>query len=103
MEHSLVGEKHYGEWTLLCPTCGGDCTHTERVDVYEREEDAESGLHVAVSDLRVKVTTDLAGNPSPRRYGIRIQVSCEECGGTATLAVYQHKGTTYLYWEKEDI
>lgn len=47
----------------------------------------------ASSDLPMKES------PSIRRNGLRIEMACEGCGDLITdLAIYQHKGTTYITW-----
>ena len=37
-------------------------------------------------------------NPSPRRQGMLIEFYCEGCEGALRLAVFQHKGSTYMEW-----
>ena len=42
--------------------------------------------------------SDVSGNPSGRRHGMTIRFYCELCPSTPNLAIYQHKGTTYVKW-----
>jgi hypothetical protein len=88
---------------LLCPQCGGLCLHHGRVEVFERpREDAPEGLHVTVHGMQLAVTTDLTGNPSARRNGLRIVLWCEWCQAHPALTLAQHKGSTYLQWESDE-
>lgn len=81
---------------LLCASCGGCNIHHERVDVFEREEDAFDGLHTSVSRTGTKIDRDMRGNPSRRRHGLTVYFSCEECGFTTRLVIFQHKGATII-------
>ena len=81
---------------LLCPACGFNHLHHEKVDVFERTEDETSCLHVSVSDAKVTIDKDLEGNPSSRRHGMTIQFWCEECSAKPVLSILQHKGQTFI-------
>lgn len=81
---------------LICPACGGNYLHHERVEVFDRGEDQEQGLHVSVNDAEVSIDTSLAGNPSARRHGLSIHFSCENCDAKPVLHVAQHKGNTFV-------
>ena len=83
---------------LRCPCCSGAYLHHGRVEVFERPEDASTGFHVHVDGQRVHIDTDLAGNPSRRRTGIKIAFECELCGTNGTLSFVQHKGNTFVEW-----
>ena len=85
--------------TMLCPCCESDYTHHGRVEVYNRGEDSLDGLHVSVGLSDVRADTDLSGNPSDRRHGLRIRMSCEACGQTSWLVIAQHKGQTHVWCE----
>ena len=91
-------EDYYDEFgaSLLCPVCGGNYLHHERVEVFERVEDAAEGVHVAVESLGVTVDTSLDGNPSARRDGIKIYYWCELCPARSVLCIAQHKGNTFV-------
>lgn len=81
---------------LLCPRCDCNYLHHDQVDVYERSEDAATGMHVNVCDGRAVVNTDLHGNPSSRRHGLSIGLWCEGCHAKLLLTFAQHKGVTLV-------
>jgi hypothetical protein len=81
---------------LQCPACRGNCLRHSRVEVFEREEDSKSGLHVSVADSCISVDASLKGNPSERRHGLLIHFDCENCDSKAVLSVAQHKGNTWV-------
>ncbi len=86
-----------GRAMLLCPHCGSEYLHHDRVDVFEREYDDLTGLHAVVTRHGVAVESDLAGNPSARRQGLTIRLWCEGCHARLMLAVSQHKGVTEVF------
>ncbi|RUR51430.1 hypothetical protein [Vreelandella populi] len=81
---------------LQCPNCNGNYLHHEKIEVFEREEDAKSGLQVTVAGKEVTTSTSLSGNPSLRRHGIAISFSCEFCDAVPVLTIAQHKGNTLV-------
>ena len=81
---------------LECPACGGNHLHHFKVDVYERSEDQDSGLHVSVEDGKSSEDGNLAGNPSRRRHGLSIHFRCEHCPATPVMTIAQHKGNTWV-------
>lgn len=81
---------------LLCPSCSGNHLHHERVEVFERGEDDDKGVHVSVEDGKALIDTSLTGNPSARRHGINIHFSCEGCSAKPVLTLAQHKGNTFV-------
>jgi|WetSurMetagenome_2_1015567.scaffolds.fasta_scaffold700606_2 hypothetical protein len=86
---------------LICPSCGGDNLHQVRVEVFEREEDKQTGVHADVVRDSVHIDTEMAGNPSKRRQGTKISFTCEGCDEAMILSIEQHKGTTYLHFDIE--
>lgn len=88
-----------GELILKCP-CGSTYTHHGAVEVWTRREDAPeaSVTHLALSGAVTLEARSADGCPSPRRGGLTIEMECEECHKTRRLAVYQHKGETYMRW-----
>lgn len=97
--------------TLICPNCKDIYLHHESVEVFDRVEDASTGVHTTVEicetpmDLsstlsKPVVDTNLDGNPSLRRSGIKIRFWCECCNAISVLTIAQHKGITYHKWEK---
>jgi hypothetical protein len=87
---------------LVCPMCGGSNLHQGAVKHYCRtHEDDEVGMLTVVTGNTVAASSDLPMKESPsiRRNGLRIEMACEGCGDLITdLAIYQHKGTTYITW-----
>lgn len=94
----VVGDYEPDWGTLLrCAGCGGDWTHQGRVEVFERHhEDSPHGTHVTVHGARVSVDDRMVGNPSGRRQGLTILLSCENCDAGTEVLVWQHKGQTFL-------
>ena len=76
--------------------------HQKSVEIFDREEDEETGLHVvAERDKQLLVDEDMSNNPSSRRQGLKINFSCECCEGKVhTLNIAQHKGTTFVFWSE---
>ena len=89
---------------LLCPVCKDEHTHHERVEVFARQEDEETGTHTTIVGASVKVDKDMRNNPSRRRHGVRVYFTCEQChheldGDSPPmfqLLIIQHKGHTLL-------
>jgi len=86
---------------LCCPQCGFHCLHHDKVEIFECEEDANSGVHVVVCDGRAVIDNSLAGNPSERRHGLRIHFWCEGCQVRSVLTIVQHKGSTFVKFNAE--
>lgn len=91
-----------GSGTLMCPYCESVFTHHERIEVFDRSEDAKRGVHFVVDAEKVVVDADLSGNPSCRRHGLLIYLWCEECQRRFVLAISQHKGCTEVYFPRPD-
>ena len=83
---------------LKCPSCDWSNLHHVSVEVFERAEDALSGVHVLVDGAGVVVNNDITGNPSARRDGMYISFACETCEAKPVLKLLQHKGSTYMEW-----
>lgn len=81
---------------LLCPACGFDYLHHDSIEVFERKEDQEQGVHVTVQGGKATVDHDLSGNPSVRRHGFLVRFSCEGCSARSVLSIAQHKGQTHV-------
>jgi 5-methylcytosine-specific restriction endonuclease McrA len=41
--------------------------------------------------------------PSPRRDGMSIHFRCENCESKPKLLIYQHKGQTFIEWDKTTV
>jgi hypothetical protein len=105
--YALEGEpvKLVEQYTLACPSCGGDNNwlHHERVTVFCRGHEDNDSAHVTSVDMTeatsMSRTSDNTDNPSGRRDGLRIEFSCETCDIRPKLVIFQHKGNTYIFWE----
>jgi hypothetical protein len=106
-----------GYGTVSCPECGDTYLHQSNVTIYEFADDplwnrvfAQRGKEVVVTDFpRID-----SPNPSRDRNGLTIEFACENCHGgdwngeeviaskrePFRLAIYQHKGVTYMEWVK---
>lgn len=91
---------------LMCPKCEQQYTHSESVIVFNRGEDDPLVEVTHVNDagtLVRKVANDQTENRSLRRHSVRISFWCETCDQDDTrqyLNIVQHKGETYLLWDK---
>ncbi|NKC03317.1 hypothetical protein [Brucella haematophila] len=96
---------------LVCANCGCEYTHHFKVEVFHRKEDADTGHKVVIGTnadgeapctdkLTFTLNADVAVNghfgPSARRHGLIISYICEECQKVSGIAIYQHKGQTFL-------
>ena len=85
----------------LCPKCGGEYLHQTNTTIYERSED-DDWTTVMKQDGHEMVVTKFPSadthNPSYRRHGLIIDFDCEHCPGPHHLAIFQHKGVTYIEW-----
>lgn len=84
---------------LLCPSCESNLLNHIKVEVFERSEDADSGVHIVVSDKKAEIDTALNGNPSLRRQGLKVYFWCENCHKESVMSISQHKGNTYVKFE----
>jgi hypothetical protein len=86
-----------GEWKLLCPFCGFNCTHHSYVEIFDR--DHEDGPSRVLSSRDNAPWWKPSGpnnrNPSSRRDGLTIHF-WGECGHEWELDIYQHKGETFF-------
>ena len=87
---------------LLCPACNYDFTHQEYYEIFQCVE-ASAGIRTIVQLHQTIVDTNMKGNPSIRRDGMRMFFTCEGCHGNRDesenppmfeLLIYQHKGVT---------
>jgi len=95
---------------LDCPSCGGNYLRHQGVFYYNRLEDEENGDFVAlyritennqsVLNCSYKSNTSMASCPSPRRDGMEIFFTCEDCSANSSLAIIQHKGQTFIEWHE---
>lgn len=85
---------------LVCPACGGDYLHQEKVEVGFRRVEDETLSSVAITS---RLGTSLHGLTVPgRRDAIRIYFDCENCARSLRMLIKQHKGQTLIEWEPID-
>jgi rubredoxin len=95
---------------LDCPSCGGNYLHHQGIFYYNRPEDNENGDFVILHKINQndqnsfhcshKSNVSMKACPSPRRDGMEILFSCECCPAKLSLAVFQHKGQTFIEWNE---
>lgn len=98
---AVVSSPFYGASTLQCPKCHGFYLHQGNTTVYHRKEDEDWTTVIAQDGENVVATKFPSAdthNPSSRRQGLTVEFECENCTGTLTFAMQQHKGSTYLEW-----
>jgi uncharacterized cysteine cluster protein YcgN (CxxCxxCC family) len=101
---------------LLCPECGECYLHQGNTTIFQRNEDEGFTRVIAQDGDTATVTNFPSGdthNPSRRRHGLIIEFLCEHCNYSYDsasdevspertepfrLAIYQHKGCTYVEW-----
>src|SRR5215467_14679736 len=101
-------EDYWGEPTsnLVC-LCGGTYLHQGKIEVFTRLRGEDTDVTAIVIDRNAIELGDPNRNPSARRDGLIIHFDCEECGSdefdeprprphAIRLAIFQHKGQTYL-------
>jgi hypothetical protein len=76
--------------------------HQTSVEIFDREEDQKTGLHVvARRGKQLLVDEDMSNNPSSRRQGLKINFIFECCEDKVhTLNIVQHKGSTLMFWSE---
>lgn len=107
----MVNSRDSVDNILECPCCGCSYLHHVGVELFNRNEDDESGEHI---QLYVKesygwnnsniiapdhsIDNNMQSNPSLRRTGIIVKFACEDCGEIVDLCFAQHKGMTLTDW-----
>lgn len=92
----------YGE--IRCAHCGGNNTHHDKVEIWNRRNDGQTGLHVSVTGNKLMADDNvITGNPSSRRQGLSVKFWCESCLHWSELLLAQHKGMTHLSIEEGSI
>jgi len=89
-----------GYQVLACPICGDLNAHHSAIEVYDRSEDEEGGLHIRAERGKIAIDRTLTHNPSTRRDGLVIEFWCEGCSGRFVISLAQHKGETQVSWWK---
>jgi len=87
-----------GEDILVCPNCRNNFLKQYKTEIFDRDEDDVKGLHIITEREKELLTikSDLKGNPSMRRDGLKIHFKCEMCPVKSVLEIYQHKGQTFI-------
>jgi hypothetical protein len=101
MTRPKFDDREGGYLNLICPDCGSTYLHHGTVEVFFRKEDSPTVVHTEAFGQGANVEAKLnglSGNPSPRRGGVKITFSCEECSMINALQIIQHKGETELSW-----
>lgn len=80
---------------VRCPHCLYDYMHQDKVEVFDRQEDADVGIHAIVTAGKATFNYSMNGNPSSRRDGVRIEFFCEGCDKRSVMTIIQHKGQTF--------
>lgn len=84
----------------LCCKCGCQNLHQGAVTLFDRIEDDPLVLVTEATGGDTSMGfkhNATSGNPSLRRHGLIIHTECES-GCQEKLAIYQHKGDTYMGW-----
>ena len=106
----------HGGWLNECPECRGNNLHQEDVSIFNpssprveyKLSDGKNEFHPQTQVTHVmadgtlttaRVAANATNNPSPEREGLLISFSCETCESTPTLAIFQHKGITFIGWK----
>ena len=81
---------------------GGGNTHVTKITAFSREEDEAqtvvTTIYPTTKQVVSSVVKDCTSNPSPRRHGIVLDIEDEATREISQLAIYQHKGCTYIEW-----
>ena len=100
-----------------CPYCGGNNLHQEDYSIFNPDNSVytwDANTHKTKSEPRTRVTHVMGStittasvdpkatnDPSSQGHGaLLVEFSCEGCENKPTLAMFQHKGTTFLGWKK---
>ena len=106
-----------GDCLNECPYCRGNNLHQAHVSIfnhdgYEQRWNDVLEKYETVPKTRVthvmadntittaKVPPEHTNNPSPEREGLLLEFWCETCEEKPMLAIFQHKGCTYIGWNK---
>ena len=88
----------FNDSALICPNCGNDNLHQNKVKVFFRDEEYSKTGEFIECSKQDTIPICNEDNPSPKSDGLLIQFSCEMCSSDPELAIYQHKGNTYFKW-----
>lgn len=105
------------DWLNICPYCQGNNLHQADVSIFngdgydlewdEEESKSKSSPRTRVTHVMAdntittaRVPPEATNNPSRDRNGLLLSFSCESCDETPVMAIFQHKGTTFIGWKK---
>jgi hypothetical protein len=77
---------------LLCPACGSEYSHVERVGTTYGTDKYEAGVYPGTKAIR---------HTGWRRSGVEIVCSCESCLELFSLVLQQHKGQNFILVRKD--
>ena len=94
-----IGCRGFAQYAFRCGNCGHECTHQEAVEIFDRNgEDSHTNRHIVIGRGRdISIDDDVRrGNPSSRRDGLKVYITCELCPYVSILKIWQHKGNTFI-------
>lgn len=95
----ILGENLYegiGYEALACPACDSFSLQRSAVQVFGRDQNPATGVHVTVSGAKVSVDLQLDGNPSKQGDGLAIEFRCDQCRAVSVLGIAQGKIQTHV-------
>lgn len=85
-----------GALLLACPHCNHAYSHQFAVVAFARKEDARATATVVTTNPNGPAAFVMPPNPSSRRDGVVVLLTCEDCGAQFNLIIEQHKGQTFI-------
>ena len=108
---------HNGDWLDECPYCGGNNLHQSDISIFNPDGHSvewDPNTQTTTHSTRTRVThvmedntitsarvpPSATNNPSQQdREGLVVEFWCEGCEEKPKLAIFQHKGTTFIGWK----
>lgn len=84
---------------LQCPVCGFPSLNQYRVELFERSNPEQTGIHITVESTHVCVDDSMHDNPSFSNKGLLVHLWCDNCHAQVALALAHHKGQTLVTWQ----
>lgn len=99
-------ESHSESYLALHCPCGSENLHQQETTIFARSEDDSMTTVIEQKGREAEVyhaPSEDTRNPSARRHGLIIRFVCEQCSvdkysKPLELAIWQHKGTTFVGW-----
>lgn len=85
-----------GAGTLLCPFCGSNNLHHQRLRAFERYE--ENDATATITEIFGTWTHVRVGAAPGRRNTLDVEFWCEGGEHLPVLRIQQHKGSTFFRW-----